>query len=187
MSFAELDPVLRQMAPAPFPWGFAGGWAIDLFLDRKRRAHGDLDIALLRQDQARLFQHLSGWRWQAISAGRASDWDGAWIDPPTHELWAHGPDGEQLEFLLNETDGPLWRFRRNPQVEMPTARLFIRIAGYPALAPEIALLYKAKLMQPKDMSDFDDTARHLSATARTWLRDALALAHPGHLWIRSLG
>ena len=70
---------------------------------------------------------------------------------------------------------------------MQATRLFIRIGGYPALAPEIALLYKGKLMQPKDESDFAAAAPQLSASARNWLRDALALAHPGHPWIGSLG
>jgi len=32
------------------PWGFAGGWAIDLLVGASTRPHADVDVALLRQD-----------------------------------------------------------------------------------------------------------------------------------------
>jgi DNA-binding transcriptional LysR family regulator len=43
------------------PWCIAGGWAIDLFLGRQTRPHKDVEIAIFRDDQRRLFEHLAGW------------------------------------------------------------------------------------------------------------------------------
>jgi hypothetical protein len=187
VSFQKLAPALSLLAQVPFPWGFAGGWAVDLFSGQVRRTHGDIDIAILRQDQTTLFRHFPNWRWQVIRRGQASDWTGTWVDAPIHEIRACGPDGAQLEFLLNETDGPLWRFRRDARVTALVASIFVRAGIYPALAPEIVLLYKAKLMQAKDIDDFAVAAPLLPANARQWLRDALTLAHPGHTWIAALG
>lgn len=114
-------------------------------------------------------------------------WTGAWLDPPIHELRACGPDGAEIEFLLNETDGLLWHFRRDARVTAPLGSVFVRAGAYPVLAPEIALLYKAKLMQPKDHEDFAATAPLLSGSARNWFRNALGLAHPDHPWLSVLG
>lgn len=43
------------------PWWIAGGWAIDLFLGRQTRPHGDTDVLVLRCDQLALQQVLEGW------------------------------------------------------------------------------------------------------------------------------
>jgi hypothetical protein len=58
--------------------------------------------------------------------------------------------------------------------------------GVPYLAPEIQLLYKAKNHRPKDDADFDAAVGLLSATQRRWLREALAVHHPGDPWIGRL-
>ena len=58
-----LDPVevRRVFAGYDRPWWIAGGWAIDMFLGRKTREHGDVDVALLRSDWAAVQQHLRAW------------------------------------------------------------------------------------------------------------------------------
>jgi hypothetical protein len=38
--------IARLLAGVTAPWCVAGGWAIDLFLGRQTREHGDLEIAV---------------------------------------------------------------------------------------------------------------------------------------------
>ena len=32
-------------------WCIAGGWAIDLYLDKETRTHGDIEVLVFREDQ----------------------------------------------------------------------------------------------------------------------------------------
>lgn len=60
--------------------------------------------------------------------------------------------------------------------------------GVPVIAPEIALLFKAKAPMFKDQRDFDRVLPHLDRAARSWLASALEQAHPDHPWLaRVLG
>ena len=58
--------------------------------------------------------------------------------------------------------------------------------GIPYLAPELALLFKAKYRRPKDDADFAAALPLLGADARARLRATLAQVHPGHPWIEAL-
>ncbi|MCL4541605.1 MAG: hypothetical protein M1396_04620 [Chloroflexi bacterium] len=49
--FTAVRPVATLLTDFDRPWFIAGGWAIDLFLGRQTRAHKDVEIAVLRQDQ----------------------------------------------------------------------------------------------------------------------------------------
>src|SRR5262249_54808544 len=42
-------------------WWIAGGWALDLFLERQTREHGDLDVGVLRRDVEEVLRALRGW------------------------------------------------------------------------------------------------------------------------------
>jgi hypothetical protein len=59
--------------------------------------------------------------------------------------------------------------------------------GIPHLVPEIVLLYKAKNIREHDVQDFDTALPRLDAAQRAWLRDAIAVVHPGHPWLERLG
>jgi len=50
----------------------------------------------------------------------------------------------------------------------------------------VQLLHKARAVRPKDQVDFDVCAPLLDGDARTWLRSALEVAHPGHRWLAEL-
>ena len=54
------------------------------------------------------------------------------------------------------------------------------------MQPEVVLLFKAKVVRPKDELDFAAVLPHLDSNRRSWLRDALTLVHPGHAWLESL-
>ena len=59
--------LLRGLAA---PWWIAGGWSLDLFLGVELRPHKDLDVAVLRRDQARLLEALPDWELCTAHGGR---------------------------------------------------------------------------------------------------------------------
>jgi len=197
---ATLDGIKRRvvevMAGFAGPWWVAGGWALDLFLGRRTRPHADLEISVLAADQEALFEHLSGWDLRLAAPGASLPaWDGSWIQPPFHQVWARrgparpsGPeefaaDPTMLDFLLEQSTTGRWVFRRHPAVTRPLAEVGTATAdGVAVVRPEIALLFKAKGPRFKDQRDFDRVLPYLDGTARAWLRTALAEAHPGHAW-----
>lgn len=189
--FEPVRTVADLMRTFRRPWWIAGGWAIDLFLDRETRDHGDVEIAILRGDQWAVRDHLREWRFQRVTQGTdtMTIWsEGERIEAPDHEVHAQSPDGSlQLEILLNEGERDTWRFRRNTAVARPLALMGMRSAdGVPFLAPEVVLLYKAKDPQARDYHDFRVARSGLDEERREWLRAALRTCHPGHPWIDRL-
>ena len=183
----------RALAPAAIaeglegmaaPWWIAGGWALDLFAGGGLRGHDDLDVVLLRRDQAALAAQLADWDLQVVSGGHLRAWDGTPLEPPEHELWARRAPGDPwaCEFLLDEADGDRWLFRRDPRVSRPLAELGLEVAGLPVVAPEVALLFKAKEPDTRAESDFEAVLPLLDERRRGWLAAALAAVCPGHAW-----
>ncbi len=183
----QIAAIMRDFKPW---WAVAGGWAIDLYLDRVTRPHADIEIAVLRRDQAALQDYLAEWQWQKVSAGALSAWArGAWLTLPVFELYCDNAaaDPQQLEVLLNEADGGEWVYRRDERIKLPLARCRLTSsAGVAFLCPEIVLLYKSKQPRAKDEQDFAAVVAHLDATRRTWLRHAIAAANPAHHWLHRL-
>ena len=169
-------------------WGVAGGFALDLFLGRTTRAHTDVDVAVLRRDQLRLRDHLSGWQFRnAVEGDVRRLADSEVLELPVHEIYASGPAGERVEFLLNEAEEQTWLFRRDSRVKLPLSEAFLRTeTGTPILSPAIVLLFKAKSPRPVDEQDFDVAVGGLDARQVAWLSDALRTVHPDHAWIRRL-
>jgi uncharacterized protein (DUF952 family) len=187
---------LEVMAGFAGSWWVAGGWALDLFLGHKTRPHADLELSILATDQEALFEHLQGWDLR-LAAPRASlpPWDGSWIQPPFHQVWARrgggcpadpdqfAADPTMLGFLLEQSTGDRWLFRRHPAVTRPLTQVgTITAEGVAVVRPEIALLFKAKGPRFKDRRDFDHVLPYLDGAARAWLGAALEQVHPGHAW-----
>lgn len=185
------DAAPAALARAGAPWWIAGGWAVDLFVGRTTRAHEDLDVVILRRDEQRVRARLPELEFHAGHG------DGV-IEPqplPAHEpapgrvLWARptGSAAWSFEFLLAESEGDEWVFTRDARVRRPLTQLgALDARGIPFLAPEVVLLYKAKARRPVDELDLATALPRMTPQQVAWLRDALALAHPGHAWISRL-
>lgn len=174
------------------PWWIGGGWAIDLFLGKRTRTHADVDVALLRKDQDKLQALLKGWDVRIAMNGQLIPWKtGDWLEGGERwQFWARRrPEGPwEVEFLLEESLGDRWLYRRDPSVALPLAR-FGRTNqdGLPCVAPEVALLYKSnRLTEARNAADFESALPHLTQAARDWLRAALSIVQPGHPWISRL-
>ncbi len=103
-----------------------------------------------------------------------------------NNIWARpAPDAQwSLQFMLNEAQGNLWVFRRNPAVSRPLEEVILHDASrVPYLALEVQLLFKAKDPRPKDQADFELVLPLLSLASRCWLARALTQTHAGHAWL----
>lgn len=180
--------VAEVLAGLRAPWWIAGGWALDLFLGRVTRAHGDLDVVVLRGDQRAAFAHLSGWDLRyATPEHRLVPWDGRFLTPPLFGVWARrGPGPWTFELLLDDAREGRWVYRRDPSVTWPLASLGGRRAGIPYLRPELVLLLKAKAPSALDTADLCAVAPRLSSPGREWLAAALRRTDPRHPWLGRL-
>lgn len=185
------DEAARRLAGAGVPWCVVGGWSIDLFLGRETRAHSDLEIAIARADFARLRAHLSGFVLHVVGDGEVRALaDGELPPADRHQNWVLDPRANawRMDVMLEPGDADAWVFRRDERIRAPRAQMVsVTRDGIPHLAPHGALLFKAKARTAKDEADFAAVGPRLGRPARAWLRDALALAHPGHPWIEALG
>jgi uncharacterized protein (DUF952 family) len=191
---------LEVMSDFFHPWWIAGGWALDSFLGVKTRPHADLEISILADDQSALYQHLRGWDLRIAAPGaHFRHWDGQRLAAPYHQIWARqgssvaatpeefSADPTMLDVLIEDHVGAIWQYRRDRRVARPMAEFGLVRDGMPFVRPEIALLFKAKAPRYKDQRDFERAAPLLDAEARSWLRTALATAHPQSDWAAHLG
>ena len=171
-------------------WFIAGGWAIDLFLEKETRPHDDIEIVIFRRDQIAMQNYLGGWVLKKAAGGALSDWKtGEFLKLPVHEIHGFHECGElqRLEVLLNEANNKEWIFRRDKRITKPLSKLHLTTnSGIKCLCPEVVLLYKSKNPRAKDEQDFQATAKHLDLEAKQWLRDALSVCCPEHHWLKIL-
>lgn len=195
-------PIVELMSSYPAPWALCGGWAVDAWLGRRTREHGDVDIAVFVQDQAALLEHLGGWQLVVHDASFSSDtnepWQGRPLELPAH-IHARRDTGEDLpeqrpllpdqgfvlDIQFNDRSGDDWILSRESRISVPLRRCVQRLAsGPPAVVPEVLLFFKAQDLRRRDKLDFQTLLPHLSAKQRQWLRDALARG--GHPWLSQL-
>src|SRR2546421_11371160 len=100
---SEILRTMSVMSGYGGTWGIAGGWAIDLFLDRQTRPHDDLDVPVLRHDQENLRAHLGAARVEKAGEHGLSEWPlSERLGPPFHEITVQYPAAFHREFRLNE-------------------------------------------------------------------------------------
>ena len=51
----------QLFAGAPFMWGLAGGYAVEQFVGKRVRDHGDIDVIVYRDQQLEAQRWLSNW------------------------------------------------------------------------------------------------------------------------------
>ncbi len=165
---ARIAELMSTYRPA---WALCGGWAVDAWLGRLTRDHGDVDVVVFESDRQALFGHLAGWQLIAheqgeVTQGGADLWDGCPLMLPAH-VHARPPeesgplperfdprgmrmlsvdDGFWLDIPLCECSDGDWVLSHEPRVALPLA-VCIRESGWglPTVAPEVILFFKATL------------------------------------------
>jgi hypothetical protein len=189
---------LEVFATYERPWWIAGGLAIDAFVGHDTRSHDDTDVGVLCRDQQEVRNVLHGLGWELWAAGGSGSlrvWDGSNEEPlplEVHSVWCRlGASAPwSFELMLERTRAEEWLYRRDERVARPISSIKVELGGYPYMAAEVQLLYKAASsagIRPKDEQDFAACRPLLSRGQAAWLATALRLAHPAHPWIESLG
>src|SRR5215212_931254 len=90
--YEEFDAprLLEVMPDFNAPWWVAGGWALDLWMERESRPHHDVDIAILRDDQQKLYRSLRRWElyYATLDHKLLPLSPERWLRPPIHGVWA---------------------------------------------------------------------------------------------------
>ena len=199
------EPVARigaLMATYRPPWALCGGWAVDAWLGRLTRDHGDVDIAVFESDRQALFDRLAGWQLIAHEETKENEgadlWDGRPLVVPAHlhgrPPEASGPlperfdpfgmrivsvdDGFGLDIQLAERSGGDWVLNSEPRVALPLEGSIRQTAwGLPMVAPEVILFFKATL--------YVGTKNHLRPTDEADFVALLPLLSEGQRkWLR---
>lgn len=190
---AAIESIAALLSPLSVTWGFCGGWAIDLFLNRITRSHKDVDVAIMRTDQGIVFDFLRQRRWileKAVDGSLIPLKENELLLLPIHTVWCRNAHSQPdfLEILLNEYEGDQFLFRRNRSIRYPLNKAFLTSpSGFPILAPEIALLYKSNNLQDaENRHDFQSALPAVNTERKRWLAQALHTLSPEHEWLNDL-
>ena len=188
LTIAEVHQLFHH---APFPWGLAGGYAVEQFLVIAIRVHDDIDIFVFREDQHHVHQWLTEWcLYAADPPGTLRPWSATeWLTIGIHDIWGHHTNAQawQLQIMLIETARDAWVSRRHPMIRGQRNDLIVAYGHIPCIRIEVQLLYKAKGNREKDRLDFYACLPLLNMGEKQWLRQALQFAHPeGHAWLDML-
>ena len=207
-----LDRVSESMSSFPGAWSLCGGWAVDLWLGRQTRDHGDVDITIFSDDQAQLFEHLRDWNMvphDAVTPDSREPWDGRPLVLPAHiharppgevnrallMRWVTPPhsqamDGLDFDLVFNAREGDSWLLCSEPRVPVPLACISGEGLTVPVVVPEVLLFYKATAYwslpgypREHDAADFNALLPVLSLDGREWLREAVSAVQPDHPWL----
>ena len=156
-----------------FDYAFCGGYAIELFLDKTVRKHGDIDISAFwdERDRIILFMQSLGWRVYELCGGGKAHYitdvakqikskrnifcktDDCKIvsltptDEPDMFIVDFDRKGQDkltfIEFLFNNKVNDRFLYARNHDVSLPLSQAVLTRNGIKYLAPEIVLLYKS--------------------------------------------
>ncbi len=161
------------LSDAPATWAVCGGFALDLFLGRNIRKHGDIDICVFEKDRNDLCRYMlsqDGWnvyefrgggkvrplgRNSRSEAGRnlmcvkdGCDLVKFYPSDESDLLWYEFfhtgiTDLNYLEFLFNTIKDDHFVFGRQTGIKRELSKAILFKNGIPYLAPEIVLLFKA--------------------------------------------
>lgn len=183
----ELSQHLKQVSR---PWCVVGGWALDLWLGRQTREHGDLEFTVLRDDFPLFRRALQGLQFYTVRDGKfellpADRVPGEEI----FQVWGFdiAANSWRVDVMLESGTSDIWVYKRDTSLVYPRAEMVaLSATGIPYLKPAAILLFKAKHTRPKDQTDFNQALPNLPFEDRQWLARHLALLHPNHEWTNRL-
>lgn len=180
----------RRLSAVGRPWCVVGGWALDLWHGRQTREHDDLEFTVLRQDLPAFRAALGDMALFTAGDGIVAPLaDGVAPPEAIFQIWVldRATRRWRVDMMIEPGTPDEWIYKRDARIHRPRDEMVAVTAdGVPHLAPAAVLLFKAKHLRPKDEADFAAALPKLVAGERAWLRESLALLHPGHAWIEAL-
>ena len=183
------EQTFSQLAGVEVPWCIVGGWAIDLWLGKQTRVHGDIEIAISRNGFAAIRDHLAAFKFHVVGDDEVHGLPADGMPPrDCHQTWVldESADAWRIDVMLEPGDEHTWVFRRDTRIKAPRKRMMDSRYSIPFLKPEGVLLYKAKAHRDKDEADFTACLARMPADSRAWLSSSLDVVHCGHPWIERL-
>jgi len=183
---AEVESLLAE---TDVLWWLSGGEAIDVFLRRPTRAHGDIDVSVRRSDWPALRDFLRPRLEVKIAHdGALSEVSDAPLADEINGLWARARTGGpwRVQFNLDVVDGDTWIYRRDPRIRRPVDEVVWWRGTLPFGNPAVQLLWKAKAPRPQDDQDFAALLPALSDRERSWLTESIRLSCPASPWASRL-
>ena len=186
----SVQELTQLFAGAPFLWGLAGGYAVEQFVGKRVRGHGDIDVIVYRDQQLDVQRWLSDWHlYAADPPGSLRPWaKSEYLPNGIHDIWGHaGIQAWQLQIMLTESEGDRWFSKRSRRIGGQRGDLIVAYRSVPCIRIEVQLLYKARNPRSKDDLDFQSCLPLMSAEAKRWLATGLEVLYPeGHCWQRLL-
>ena len=163
----EADALLKK---GGFAYAFCGGYAIELFLDRRVRTHGDIDVSAYWPDRDTIILYMQSLGWEVYEmcgggvAHRITDvkdqlrvkrnifcfkegCGSVRLSPRGKEgmvdlCFNHSEQTELdfIEFLFNNRSADSFLYARNEEITLPLTKAIMTRRGIPYLAPELVLL-----------------------------------------------
>ena len=196
------------LADCGFPWAVCGGFALELFLGKTIRAHGDIDICVFEKDRDAILRFLldRGWRvYEFRGQGKVRPLMKGMQSDPGRNLMCLTEGCDFVKFYPCEDTGLLYHqfFHKGMKklcyldclfsavrgdnlvldpkkgVEREMSKAILSRNGIPYLAPEIALLYKAGNSDNPDYQlDFEETFPHLNEDQRERFLQGMRRLYP---------
>jgi len=193
---------------APFPWAVCGGFALELFLGKELRPHGDIDLCVFEKNRDNILSYMlqKGWDvYEFRGYGRLRPLDVSSQSETGRNLMCLGkgcdlvkfyPCEEKtlvyykffhtgiqrlnyLEFLFNHANDTHFIFDRERNLTRKLSKAILHRDGIPYLSPEIVLLYKASQAENADYQlDFEQAYPMLSDEQREWFLKGLRALYP---------
>lgn len=204
-----ITQVKELLANTPVRWAVCGGYALELFLGRDLRRHGDIDICVFEQDRDALCRHMlqAGWAvYEFRGQGLLRPIYPATASEPGRNLMCVKPGCDLVSFYPGDDTGLLYyQFYHKGIVELNYLELLFNREqdgcfvsglhgsvkrelekavlfrdGVPYLAPEVALLFKASQMENEAYkSDFQAVFPCLNDEQRQWFLANFEILFPG--------
>ncbi|MQR94323.1 nucleotidyltransferase domain-containing protein [Fictibacillus phosphorivorans] len=190
----SVNKIQEIFSPIPIQWWIAGGWALDLYLERISREHDDIDVVILRSQHLLLQRYLeSNWEGYKAFKGKLIPWsinerledhfDNLWFKKKGESTWA-------FQVMIIDSENDYWIYKRNGTIRRKLTDIDLKTSeGVPYIKPEIQLLYKggSSVIREKDMVDLENVLPLLKDTSREWLKKSLMIQYPnGHPWIERI-
>jgi hypothetical protein len=179
----EVATVAVMLERSDARWWLSGGRAIDHWVGRTTRAHGDIDVSTLRSNLQQLLAVLpAGLEPVAAMGGQLRPLADHVDDPALHNIWVRDHGRWLLQLNVEDGDERCWRYRRDPRITLPWDRAVAVVRTVPTGTPATQLLWKSAAPRPRDDADCAAVRHTLSGDEREWLRGAIRTAHPDSPW-----
>lgn len=120
LSITEIQSIFSII---PIQWWIAGGWALDIYLQKITRAHDDIDIVIFRSEHL-ILKRLLDRDWEMFIAykGQLTPWnknqlldshfDNIWVKKKDESTWA-------FQVMILDTEEKDWIYKRDNTIRKP--------------------------------------------------------------------